>query len=69
MKDRILVNAIKCAHCGELVVSGHRHDFRTHQCAELKARETFIAADGGRDYLKRCGSRSDWQEASTWGPR
>ena len=72
MTDRILLNAIKCAHCGALVVSTHRHDFRTHACAGLekaKGREAFIAADGGNEYLRRLGNREDWEEASEWGQK
>lgn len=65
MRGRILVNAIKCAHCGALVTSEFRHDFSTHSCAGLGDR--WIAADGGRDYLRRVGDPSDWREASTWG--
>lgn len=68
LNDRILVNAIECTHCGARVVSTHRHDFNAHACDTLKARGSFIAADGGIAYLRRVGSRSDWREATTWEP-
>jgi hypothetical protein len=28
----IRVNAAKCAHCGEVIISTHRHDFVVHMC-------------------------------------
>jgi phosphoribosylcarboxyaminoimidazole (NCAIR) mutase len=68
--DRIKLNAIKCVHCGALVVSTHRHHFATHACAALEKKygaEAFIAADGGNDYLRRLGHREDWLEVSEWG--
>jgi hypothetical protein len=72
LTDKIKLNAIRCAHCKALVVSTDRHHFATHACAELekkKGREAFIAADGGNDYLRRCGHREDWEEASEWGQK
>lgn len=71
MTDSIKLNAIKCVHCGALVVSTHRHDFATHACAKIKelyGQDGFIAADGGNSYLRRLGNRTDWLEASEWGP-
>lgn len=67
----IELNRIICKHCGAEVVSAFRHDFRTHRCDKMKAayngsNEVFIAADGGPEYLKRCGNHSDWEEASIW---
>jgi hypothetical protein len=67
----IELNAIKCKHCGELVVSTFKHDFKAHACAAMekaRGREAFIAADGGQAYLRRCGNREDWEEASVWTP-
>ena len=42
-----MINSGKCTKCGEILVSVHRHDFRTCRCDE-----SFI--DGGFDY-RRCG--------------
>ena len=46
MKVRILRNAIRCNHCGEVIESAHRHDFRTCRCG-------CVSVDGGHDYLRR----------------
>lgn len=43
----IIVNAITCNKCKELIVSMHIHDFRWCSCKS-------VAVDGGRSYLKRC---------------
>jgi hypothetical protein len=67
----IKINAIRCVHCGEIVVSTFRHHFAPHSCAklrELHGPDGFIAADGGTAYLRRCGHRADWEEATTWEP-
>jgi len=42
--------ALQCLGCGVVLVSFHRHDFKTCSCKN----ETFI--DGGCDYL-RCGGK------------
>ena len=45
-KDGILLNAARCAKCGDVLVSKTRHDFKFCKCGS-------IAVDGGTDYLKR----------------
>lgn len=53
----ILENKIKCKKCGQIVVSGHRHDFKVCKCGAC-------AADGGFTYLRRMGDAEDWEEQS-----
>lgn len=43
---RIIKNAIKCNHCGDIIISTHRHDFVTCKCG-------CCSVDGGNDYLRR----------------
>ena len=47
MKTRIIKNAIKCKHCGEVIESKSVHDFQTCRCGR-------VSVDGGLEYLKRC---------------
>ncbi len=44
--NRIIKNAIKCNHCGDIIVSRDRHDFATCKCG-------CCSVDGGNDYLRR----------------
>lgn len=53
-------NSIRCKHCGFVCVSRHRHDFVTCSCGK-------VSADGGSDYLKRCGNQNDYDELSVVG--
>lgn len=48
-------NAIRCKKCGEVIESRSVHDFRSCSCKAC-------AVDGGREYLRRCGDREDWEE-------
>ena len=50
-------NAIRCKKCGEVIESRSVHDFRFCSCGAC-------AVDGGPEYLRRCGSREDWEELS-----
>ena len=66
---KIKLNAIRCAHCGLVVISKYGHDFATHSCVGIRAvsgEDAYIAADGGRNYLRRVGNRGDWVEASEY---
>jgi hypothetical protein len=56
---RIIKNAIKCIHCGDIIESRHRHDFVTCSCG-------CCCVDGGTDYLRRgfVHSRDDFIELS-----
>jgi len=57
--EKILVNKIRCKKCNEVIESTHRHDYRTCQCGA-------VSVDGGKDYLRRCGNREDWEELSEY---
>ena len=46
MKQRILRNVIRCNHCGDVIESTYRHDYRTCRCG-------CVFVDGGHDYLRR----------------
>lgn len=56
---KILVNKIKCKKCNEIIESIHTHDFKFCSCGAC-------AVDGGKDYLRRCGNREDWEELSEY---
>ena len=57
--ERIIVNKIKCRRCNDIIESMHGHDFKWCKCGA-------VAVDGGRDYLRRCGEREDWEELSEY---
>ncbi len=52
---RIKVNKIKCLSCGGTAESKYRHDFVWCPCRK-------VAADGGKDYLRRTGD--NWEDLS-----
>lgn len=54
-------NAIRCVHCGDVIESTYRHEFKWCSCKT-------VAVDGGHDYLKRCfkNSPADFEELSEW---
>ena len=41
------------------IESAHRHDFKFCKCGA-------VAVDGGKDYLRRCGNREEWEELSEY---
>ena len=53
----IIQNEAQCKKCGDIIWSGHRHDFKSCSCGA-------ISVDGGRDYIRRCGSPDDIIERS-----
>lgn len=59
MKTKIVVNKIKCNHCGDEIESTHVHDFKMCSCG-------FVSVDGGHSYLKRSVmySMDDYTELS-----
>lgn len=60
MKATIIVkNAIRCKHCGDIIESTYRHDFKFCSCKRC-------AVDGGLDYLRRCGTIDDWEDLSEY---
>lgn len=54
---KIKANKIRCKKCNEIIESTHRHNFKYCYCGA-------VAVDGGKDYLRRCGNREDWEELS-----
>lgn len=57
---KVLINKIKCKHCGDIIQSGYRWDYKTCSCGT-------VSVDGGRDYLKRGFKHSpeeDYEELS-----
>lgn len=58
--EKIIRNAIKCKHCGDIIESKHCHDFVTCSCE-------CCSVDGGHDYLRRTFKHSrdeDFEELS-----
>lgn len=51
----IIVRAIKCLKCGQIIFSRSRHDFHWCKCRS-------IAIDGGFDYLKVTGNLENFIE-------
>lgn len=52
---KIIKNAIKCKHCGDVIESTYRHDFVTCSCG-------CCSVDGGLDYLRRCFMNSEAED-------
>lgn len=48
---KLIRNAIRCNHCGDVIESVHRHQFVQCSCAR-------VAVDGGLEYLKRSFTES-----------
>lgn len=46
---RIVTNKVKCLLCDTIVESEHRHHFVSCKCGN-------IAADGGKEYIRRIGN-------------
>lgn len=57
MQFKIVTNRIKCKHCGDILESKSRYDFKFCSCGK-------VAIDGGLFYLKRSGNPNDWEELS-----
>ena len=55
--DSIFHNRIRCKKCGEIIESFSVHDFKWCSCGS-------VAVDGGKDYLRRCGNREDYEDLS-----
>lgn len=57
-RRKILRNAARCNHCGDVIESIYRHNFVTCSCGR-------VSVDGGLDYLRRCAeSPDDYTELS-----
>lgn len=57
--NRIIHNRIRCLRCGDVIESVTEHDFKTCSCGRC-------SVDGGKDYIRRCGNREDWEELSVF---
>ena len=57
--NKIVKNAARCVHCGDVIESTHVHDFKWCSCKT-------IAVDGGYQYLKRSfkNSPADFEDMS-----
>ena len=49
MERQLVYNAVKCLSCGEVLVSYHRHDYKTCSC------QNGTAVDGGVSYQRYGG--------------
>lgn len=60
-RERIIRNAIRCTHCGDVIESTSTHDFKWCSCGA-------VAVDGGLSYLRRCfkTSPADFEELSEY---
>lgn len=58
-RNKIIKNAARCVHCGDVIESTHVHDFKWCSC-------NTIAVDGGHYYLKRTfkNSPADFEDLS-----
>ena len=55
---KIIRNALRCNHCGDVIESCYTHDFKYCKC-----RTCFV--DGGHEYLRRgAPSKDDFTELS-----
>lgn len=62
MMRRISKNSIKCKHCGDILVSKSRHDYKMCSCGKC-------GVDGGLDYLRRSfitSPEDDFEELSEY---
>lgn len=57
--ERIAKNRIRCKKCNDVIESVSGHDFKFCRCGA-------VAVDGGKDYLRRCGEREEWEELSEY---
>lgn len=55
--EKILVNKIRCKKCGDIIESKTVHDFKFCKCGS-------VAVDGGHCYLRRVGTRKDFEDLS-----
>jgi len=53
----IIHNRVRYKKCGEVIESFTVHDFKRCSCGS-------VAVDGGKSYLRRCGSREDFEDLS-----
>lgn len=60
-KKKLIKNAIKCNHCGDIIESKYTHDFKWCKCKT-------VHVDGGLSYAKRgfVNSPNDYTDLSEW---
>jgi len=58
MEKQLIYNSVKCLNCGEILVSYHRHDYKTCSCEN----ETMV--DGGLDYGRYGGKDLSFVETN-----
>ena len=60
-EKKLIKNVIKCNHCGDIIESKHRHDFKFCKCGT-------VAVDGGLNYERRLfkNSPDDFTNLSEW---
>ena len=60
-EKKLIKNIIKCNHCGDVIESKHRHDFKFCKCGT-------VAIDGGLSYTRRIfkNSLNDFIDLSEW---
>lgn len=49
---KIVISMAQCKKCKVVLISAHRHDYRTCKCGA-------IMLDGGRDYIRSGGDPED----------
>lgn len=57
MEKKIIINRIKCLHCGDIITSESVHDIKRCKCGKC-------AVDGGTYYLRRVGDLDSWEDLS-----
>ena len=62
LEQHIAVNRLQCKKCKDIITSRHGHDFVTCECKS-------ISADGGGEYLRRCGDLDGYIDLSEYGYR
>lgn len=62
LEQVITVNRVQCNKCKDIIVSRYGHDFVTCSCGA-------ISADGGNNYLRRCGDIYNFIDLSEYGYR
>ena len=60
-EKKLVKNAIKCNHCGDVIESKYTHDFKWCSCKT-------VAVDGGLSYARRnfVNSLDDFTDLSEW---
>lgn len=64
----LLRNAARCRHCGTVIESKYRHDFRSHSCKTADGREVYFYIDGGLSYQRGGGDFAAMEDLSEYPP-